>query len=614
MFWRLFYSIQFAAMASGKNISGFCDSDDSEDEANDDLSSEEIFDESSSEEEHHESICSDSSDEIDSDDENTNDSIESGTITSESSDTDDSDDDTKFTSKDGTKWRKMPYQSSNPNYKKTNSNIPDHKINLPPDTVFENVADAFFLYFNDVIFSEILKYTNIEAENNTKDWKPVDLIEMRAFFALLLTAGHLKQSNTNYRTLWSKKYGSPIFRATMGLCRFKSLLRFIRFDDKKSRSLRRATDKLAPIRDIFEECNRMLSKYYVPGSLLTVDEQMIGWRGRCPFMQFMPKKPDKYGMKLFWICDAKTAYPLSAIPYLGKEGNVRAAAGLGARIVLKLCQPYFGTNRHVTYDNYFGSLDLADTLLKNKLTSLATIRKNKKFVPASFLPNKLRQIRSSVFGFKRKATLVSYVPKRSKSVILLSTMHSTGDIDSAEQLKPKMILDYNNTKGGVDTFDQMVHEYSSKRKTNRWPLAFFYNLMDTSALAAYHIWISTHQTWNTRLADRRCSFLKQLCEDLVAPHIARRMTNLVGIRRETRSAMEMFLPSKLTNTMDATDATFSKSTKSVSIGQKRRCRLCPHSIGRKQKQQCDRCEVNVCNTHCTKTILCDNCHNKRKNN
>lgn len=589
----------------------FCGLNDSENEVTDYPGNEEILDECSSEEEYHESVCSDTSDEIDSDDEDIRYSFASGSIDlsecSDTSDTDNSEDDTKVTSKDGTRWSTLPYLSSNPNYKDTESNISQHKINLPPGTVLENPEDAFFLFFNDFIFSEIVKYTNIEAVNNTKDWKPVDVIEMRAFFGLLLTAGHLKQNNTNYITLWSKKYGSPIFRATMSLVRFKSLLRFIRFDDKTTRSVRRATDKLAAIREIFEECNKMFSKYYVPGSFLTVDEQMIGWRGRCPFMQFMPKKPDKYGMKIFWICDAKTAYPLSAIPYLGKEGNVRAAAGLGQRIVLKLCQPYFGTNRHVTYDNYFGSFELSKTLLKNKLTSLATIKKNKTFVPASFLPNKLRKIRSSLFGFKRKATLVSYVPKQSKSVVLLSTMHSTGEIDNTEQQKPKIILDYNNTKGGVDTFDQMIHEYSSKRKTNRWPLAYFYNLMDTSALAAYNIWISTHQTWKAQLADRRCFFLKTVCENLVAPLIARRKTSLVGIPTETRLAMEMFLPA--TPAVNPND--INEKTRPVLTGLKRRCRLCPYSIGRKQKQQCDRCEVNICNAHCKKTILCDNCQIKK---
>lgn len=588
-------------MSSGK---GFFECNGSENELTDDLNNEDVLDECSSGEEHHESICSDSSDEIDSDYEDIMDENENDTSSSSES-SDDSGDETRVTSKDGTRWSKLPYASANKSHKDTFSNISAHKINLPPDTVIENPEDAFFLYFNDFIFTQIVKYTNIEAENNIKDWKPVDIVELRAFFGLLLTAGHLKQNNTNYITLWSKLYGSPIFRATMSLCRFKLLLRFIRFDDKKTRSIRRATDKLAPIRDIFEELNEMLRKYYVPGHFLVVDEQMIGWRGRCPFMQFMPKKPDKYGMKMFWICDAKTAYPLGAIPYLGKEGNVRAAAGLGQRIVLKLCEPYFGTNRHVTFDNYFSSLDLAKTLLKNKLTSLGTIKKNKRFVPAQFLPNKQRKMHSSVFGFKKKSTLVSYVPKQSRSVILLSTMHSTAEIDEKEKHKPKIILDYNNTKGGVDTFDQMIHEYSSKRKTNRWPLSYFYNLMDTSALAAYHVWISVHKSWKTQLADRRCSFLKNLCENLVAPLIARRMTNLVGISLETVSAMKLFLPEVQTNQNTG-------KAKPCTIGRKRRCRLCPYSIGRRQKQRCDRCEVNVCNSHCTKTILCDYCHSKSK--
>ncbi|XP_037042530.1 piggyBac transposable element-derived protein 4-like [Bradysia coprophila] len=565
-----------------------------------------IFDECSSDEEHHESICLDSSDEEDTD---TEDAMSDW---SDLNDSETSDDDTKETSKDGTKWAKVPYKSTNLNYKNTFSNISAHQVNLPPDAVIKNPEDAFFLYFNDFIITEIVKYTNIEAENHTENWKPVDVIEMRAFFGLLLTAGHLKQNNTNYITLWSVKYGSPIFRATMSLVRFKLLLRFIRFDDKATRSIRRATDKLAPIRDIFEECNKMFAKFYIPGHFLTVDEQMIGWRGRCPFMQFMPKKPDKYGMKMFWICDAKTAYPLSAIPYLGKEGNERAKAGLGERIVLKLCEPYFQSNRHVTYDNFFGSLDLAKTLLNNKLTSLTTVKKNKRFVPASFQPNKLRTIHSSIFGFKKKATLVSYVPKRSKAVILLSTMHSSVDIVDTEHKKPKMILDYNNTKGGVDTFDQMIHEYSSKRKTNRWPLSYFFNLMDASALAAYNIWITTNHSWKTQVADRRCQFLKTLCENLVTPLIARRMKNLVGVCLETKAAMDLFLPSAINNDkpkLGSEEPKTNEKSKPEGSGQKRRCRFCPYSIGRRQKQQCGRCEVNVCNSHCTKTIICQKCLN-----
>ena len=54
--------------------------------------------------------------------------------------------------------------------------------------------------------------------------------------------------------------------------------------------------------------------------------------------------------------------------------------------------------------------------------------------------------------------------------------------------KAKIILDYNITKCRMDTYDQMIHEYLSKRKTNRLPLAFFFNLLDTCELAVYIIW------------------------------------------------------------------------------------------------------------------------------
>ena len=49
--------------------------------------------------------------------------------------------------------------------------------------------------------------------------------------------------------------------------------------------------------------------------------------------------------------------------------------------------------------------------------------------------------------------------------------------------KPDIVLNYNRTKGGVDTMDQMCLNYTSKRQTKRWPLVIFNNMLDTSILA-----------------------------------------------------------------------------------------------------------------------------------
>ena len=85
----------------------------------------------------------------------------------------------------------------------------------------------------------------------------IDRTEILAYKGLVITAGHLKQNYLSLNDLWDKKYGPPISRATMPKCRFISLTRFMRFDNKKTRRARRAADKLAPIRDLFNEINTL---------------------------------------------------------------------------------------------------------------------------------------------------------------------------------------------------------------------------------------------------------------------------------------------------------------------------------------------------------------------
>ena len=59
----------------------------------------------------------------------------------------------------------------------------------------------------------------------------------------------------------------------MSKCRFIALTRFMRFDNKETRTARRAADKLAPIRDLFNEINTLLLRYYTPSEYLTVDKK-----------------------------------------------------------------------------------------------------------------------------------------------------------------------------------------------------------------------------------------------------------------------------------------------------------------------------------------------------
>ena len=109
-----------------------------------------------------------------------------------------------------------------------------------------------------------------------------------------------------------------------------------------------------------------------------------------------------------------------------------------------------------------------------------------------------------MFGFQQDCMIVSYCPKENKIFNILSTLHSEPKVDTSnEQRKPEVILTYNETKAGLDTMDQMTRTYSCKRKTRRWPLVVFYNVLDISAINAYVIWKALNPNWNSNKSHKR---------------------------------------------------------------------------------------------------------------
>ena len=123
------------------------------------------------------------------------------------------------------------------------------------------MVEVFHLYLTDDIISIIIRETD-------------------AFLGLLLLAGVYRESQEALHELWSRHSGRPIFLATMSVNRFKLLLRFCRFDNKVTGEQRRATDKLAAFRDVWTMFVAQLRKFYIPGTDLTVDEQLVPFRGR----------------------------------------------------------------------------------------------------------------------------------------------------------------------------------------------------------------------------------------------------------------------------------------------------------------------------------------------
>lgn len=167
--------------------------------------------------------------------------------------------------------------------------------------------------------------------------------------------------------------------------------------------------------------NNNCKNVYKSIDYLTIDEQLVAFRGNCPFRVYMPSKPAKYGIKIFALVSTSNFYATNLKVYVGQQpiGPFRTS-NKTTDLVMRLVQPVSGNNRNIICDNWFTSVPLAIKLREEeKLTMISTLRKNKAEVPPNFLPDPSRKVTSSIFGFMDKCALVSYVPKKNKAVLVL---------------------------------------------------------------------------------------------------------------------------------------------------------------------------------------------------
>ncbi|XP_044742586.1 piggyBac transposable element-derived protein 4-like [Chrysoperla carnea] len=516
-----------------------------------------------------------------------------------------------------TKWGLNP---PNKTIETTKENINTYLpgVNGPAKQV-KNIVGIWKLFFPLSTVQEIVTFTNAYLEKlkleakYKRDVRTTNVNEIYALIGLLYLIGLKHGSHFTLKELWCSDGTAPdIFRSVMSLQRFNLLLRALRFDDFNSREERKAFDNLAPIRKFSDDFIDRCQNLYTPGKFLTIDEMLESFRGRCKFRQYIANKPAKYGIKIYSLVDSKTFYTVKMEIYGGKQPDGPYKKSNSAfDLVKRLSSPILNTGRNITMDNYFTSVPLAQDLLKNhKTTIVGTISKNERELPPEFLVTRKRPVASSQFAFTDNCTLVSYVPKKNKNVLVLSTLHYSNQIDanSGEKMKPEMITFYNSTKGGVDTVDELKGIYTTARETKRWPMVIFYSFLNISGINAQIIYKDnnlTNQNLNPNLTRRE--FLKTLSLELIQPHLLDRL-------KETRLTMElrqtiMKITKLKTGVVPEEDVITPCSDETGKDGF---CSYCPRRKNRKTKKKCRQCSLPVCNEHVA--FLCMKCETKMIDN
>ena len=306
----------------------------------------------------------------------------------------------------------------------------------------QSEKESFECLVSEEILRTVLMHTNRKVREIRRNLhsrystNAFSMEDLKAGIAIVLRAGRDRDNFSDLNDLWNPSDSRPFYRTVMPLNRLKLLLRCLRFDDWHTCDERKRVDKFAAVSKIWNIFLRNARRVYIPGECITVDEQLVGCRGRIPGQIYMPSKPRKYGLKIFWACESSTGYGLNAVAYGGKEGN-RVHHNLAQDIVLKVVEPWYGTGRDVCTDNYFTSYSLAQLLLQQNLTILGTVRRHRREIP---LPLRQRdELYSSRFVFNHTdgICLVAYQAKRNKNpVMLLSSTHTDQSVANDESKKP----------------------------------------------------------------------------------------------------------------------------------------------------------------------------------
>lgn len=498
-----------------------------------------------------------------------------------------------------TKWKRNPPPRS---VRRGPHNIIIHLPGVKGQAIAaKSAVDCWNCLFTEEILDIVVRYTNqyIETLRNTfsreRDINPTDVIEIKAFIGLLYLAGSYRGNRQSLEELWGTDGdGIEKFGLVMNIKRFKTLIRCFRFDDRNTREERKKIDRLAPVRDIFTKFVQNCQKSYIPGENLTIDEMLPGFRGNCPFRQYIPSKPNKYGIKCFALTDAKLYYTYNIEIYAGKQPEGPFfVSNKPSDVVKRMVEPIYGSGRNITADNWFSDMDLVDYLKGKKISYVGTVRKNKRQLPTEFVATMGRAQFTSLFGYNDVKTLVSYIPNPRKNVILVSTLHNnnTIDPDSEEKRKPEIITFYNSTKGGVDTVDKMCATFNVSRNIKRWPMIIFFTMLNVAGINSQVIYHAN----NTESLRRRL-FLKRLAHELTIDMLRRRSLKTVGIPTNLQNRLAIYRPP------------IQEEERSLPTPPKRRrCSTCTNETGfrRLTNHQCKKCETPLCLTHVN--MVCDRC-------
>ncbi|RWS22361.1 piggyBac transposable element-derived protein 3-like protein [Leptotrombidium deliense] len=463
-----------------------------------------------------------------------------------------------------------------------------------------SAEDYFDQYIADKTFEQFAEFTNIYYKQRTERDLNATANEIRRLFAINILMGCFNLPRT--REYWTKSMRINNVADILPRNRYFLLRNCIHIaNNELDKSETDRLWKIRPFLNIIRETMLLKDR----SKHLSIDEQMIPFRGRHSIRQYMPQKPIRFGFKNYCLATPEglildfEIYQGSTTPV---DQNIKAQFNQTTAIVHHLCRTIPRNLSHIIYvDRYFTSLALFEHLLSNGIYATGTARIDRvRGIP--FMNSKL--LKKEKRGFfeefvKHDDTLSAVRWIDNKPVVLISSFHGATPTESVSRFFrkekqrqniecPAVVSAYNQSMGGVDLNDRFIANYRIGVRSRKWTVRCLFHFLD---LVVANAWIEykidAASVGETNIMDLY-SYRKHIAEHLVSSTEKRKRG------RPTKSPV--VTPKKMDRRKHAVDDNKRMDTFShwpVFVQQKSAPR-CANGCGKWSRIKCEKCGVFLC--------------------
>lgn len=303
----------------------------------------------------------------------------------------------------------------------------------------------------------------------------------------------------------------------MSATRWHQIKRYLKISNPKTDLDSAGMDWYTKVEPLYTDFINASMRSFQPGRNVSVDEQLILFKGRSRHTMQIGTKAAGVGFKIYSLCSGSYLYNFLFASRVSKVSNLKKKPGFtdSSAVVYRLCQSLPSDRGYVVFmDNFFTNVKLLKALKNIGIGARGTAKAGSGF-PVELLQIRELSTKKKNWGMRTYTTatpdVLCFVWQDLGTTQIMTTVHSARDLEKSEFIPkekrrgisndsmlqstngdmalpiPLPIREYNKHMGGSDANSQCRSYYSADTRSFRYWWSLFKLLLDGAVLNAFNL-------------------------------------------------------------------------------------------------------------------------------